>query len=223
MEKQASAPIALRIKEFRKSRGWNQSQLAEVCGITQSQVSRWEKDLDRPSPAALATIAQLVDDSERELWVADAGMSNLLLDGDPEVRRVPILIDAAAAGTPRAVDENNIEMSLPLPRRWLPNGGKLYGIRVVGDSMSPTVNDGYLVIVNVGERSSQQLVGRMVAARDGDGITVKWLRRDDGLFFLVPQVVSERHPIRVVQEEGNFSIVGEVVKIIGDPPTPKRK
>jgi SOS-response transcriptional repressor LexA len=218
-------PLADRIRNFRKARGWNQSQLADAAGVTQSLVSLWEKGDVRPSATAFAAIARLADDGERTLWISEAGMTQFMQseDDEPDTRLVPLLRDAAAAGTPRAVDPKAVEMNLKLPRRWLPPGGKLYAIPVTGDSMSPLVNDGYLVIVNVADRKPQELVGRMVAAREGDGITIKWLRRDDGVYFLVPQHTSERHPIRVLGSEGSWSIVGEVVKIIGDPPISTRR
>jgi SOS-response transcriptional repressor LexA len=217
-------PISERVKALRKARGWNQVQLAELTGVSQGQVSLWEKGINRPSPAVLALLARHADDADRAMWVAEAGMSQFIeADDESEMRHVPVLKDAAAAGTPRAVDPANIELQLTLPRRWLPRSGKLFALHVKGDSMAPVVNDGYLVLVNVSERRPSELVGRMVAARDSDGgVTIKWLRKDDDMFFLVPQNTSERHPIRMLRDEGDWSIVGEVVKIIGDPPAPRK-
>ena len=79
------------------------------------------------------------------------------------------------------------------------------------------------MLVDVAQRKADELVGYMVAAREDDGVTIKWLRKDGDVYFLVPQHTSERHPIRVIRDEGTWSIVGKVVKIIGDPPQPKRK
>ena len=216
-------PLKERIRSFRKSRGWNQTQLAEATGVTQSQVSRWEAGDDVPTSTALAAIASLADDTERTLWIADAGLSQFMGNRDEDVRKIPVLKDAAAAGTPRAIDPHATESTISLPRSWLPKGGKLYALWVSGDSMAPIVNDGYLVIVSVSGRKPDELLGRMVAARQGEGITIKWLRKDAGVYFLVPQQTSEGHPIRVLTQEGDWSIVGEVVKIIGDPPTPPRQ
>lgn len=111
---------------------------------------------------------------------------------------------------------------LPLPRSWFRRTGELIALRITGDSMAPIIQDGYIVIIDTSKRQAKQLVEKMVAAREDDGVTIKWLRRDGDTFLLVPQHVSPRHPVRIVQPFGDFSIVGEVVKWIGEPP-PARK
>ncbi len=218
-------PVKDRIRSLRKARGWSQTEFAEAIGVTQSLVSLWERGDSRPTASALVKIAEFADDAQRALWVTEAGLSRMAVAEDEDgVRRVPVLKDAAAAGTPRAVDPSNVEYYVALPTAWLPRNGKLVALHVAGDSMAPLVNDGYIVIVNTAQRVADVLLGHMVAARDGEGgVTIKWLRRDEGHYFLIPQNTSERHPIRMLRDEGNWSIVGEVVKIIGDPPAPKRK
>jgi SOS-response transcriptional repressor LexA len=88
--------------------------------------------------------------------------------------------------------------------------------------MSPIIGDGYIVIIDTSRRDPKKLIERMVAAREGDGVTIKWLRSDNGTFLLVPQHVTPRHQVRVMRADGDFSIVGEVVKWIGQP-APIRK
>ena len=88
--------------------------------------------------------------------------------------------------------------------------------------MAPVVGDGYIVIVDVSRRDPKKLVERMVAAREGDGVTIKWLRRDGDTYLLVPQHVTPRHQVRIMRQEGDFSIVGEVIKWIGQPPLARK-
>ncbi len=140
----------------------------------------------------------------------------------PEVRNIPLLKDAAAAGTARAVNEKEIEAIVPFPRIWIGNSGNLYAIKVDGDSMSPILESGYIAIVDVTQRDPKKIINRMVAARERDGVTIKWLRHQDGLYLLVPQHTSQDHPVRVMREEGEWSIAGVVVKWIGQPPPPKK-
>ena len=84
--------------------------------------------------------------------------------------------------------------------------------------MSPMLEEGYIALIDVAQKTAGKLIGRMVAAREEDGITIKWLRREGDLYLLVPQ--NARHPIRVIKPDGDFSIVGKVVKWIGEPPNP---
>ena len=139
-----------------------------------------------------------------------------------DTRSIPLLHDSAAAGTPRVIDEEEIEQLISMPRSWLPKGGTLYAIRISGDSMSPAVCDGFICIIDVQQRDPKKLVERMVAARDTDGVTIKWLRSDGDQYLLVPNNVSPRYPVRIMREEGDFSVVGRVVKWIGEPQQPRK-
>ncbi len=52
-----------RIYELRKAQGMTQGQLAEKCGITQNQISRYERGAITPLADVLATIAAALDTS----------------------------------------------------------------------------------------------------------------------------------------------------------------
>lgn len=219
---EAIARIAPKIKELRDAQNLKQTEVAEACSVSSVQVSRWEKKLDLPGPRALLALAKLAPEGEAWWWVAEAKME---ASAPPEdmVRRIPVLRDAAAAGTSRAVDEKQLDTVLLLPKAWLPQGGSIYGVKVAGDSMSPLLEDGYVALIDVASRDAAKLDGRMVAARDGDGITIKWLRKQsEDMYLLVPQHTSERHQVQVLRAKGDWSIVGEVVKWIGAPPAPRR-
>ena len=116
-----------------------------------------------------------------------------------------------------------VDYILHFPPHMLPRGGKLIaGCGVAGDSMSPLLEDGYIALVDVSLHEPNRLIGKMVAAREADGITLKWLRKQGDVYLLVPQNTSPRHSIQILSTEGEWSIVGEVVKWIGEPPSAKR-
>lgn len=142
-----------------------------------------------------------------------------------QIRHVPLLKDSAAAGTPRAVDDKEVERLIGVPKDWLPRGGHLYAVKVVGDSMSPLLETGYVVILDVSQTDPEPLIDRMVAAKIDGELTIKWLRHDPktGMYLLVPQHTSQRHPIRLFNKKTrDVSIVGEVVSWTAWPPR-KRK
>ena len=114
--------------------------------------------------------------------------------------------------------------TLTFPRRLLPPGGSIYAVKIQGDSMSPILESGHIVLIDVSHRDPARLVNRMVAARNSEGITVKWLRNGGkDVYLLVPQQPSQAHQIQVMRAEGDWSVVGEVVKWIGEPPPPKKR
>lgn len=215
------AAIAARIRELRKSLGKNQGEFGRMLGVSQSAVSNWEIGTDVPAPRILAALAEMTADIALRSELLDrAGFKEVkaaVPQQREDLRSIPLLSDPAAAGTNRVIDEREIEKHLLLPREWFHRGGELFALKIKGDSMAPIIDDGYIVIVDTGQRDPKKLLNRMVAARDGDGVTIKWLRRDVGVYLLLPQNISPRHQVRVLSSDAGHGIVGEVVKWIGEP------
>lgn len=118
----------------------------------------------------------------------------------------------------------DIEKYLPIPQEWVDRKSSITAIKVVGDSMSPFLEEGYIVLVDTNDRDPKRLVNHMGAATDEDGgVTIKWLRKNpQGILQLVPQHTSLRHPILVINPEDGIEVVGRVVKWIGEPPAPRK-
>jgi SOS-response transcriptional repressor LexA len=135
---------------------------------------------------------------------------------------IPLLKDSAAAGTPRALDEKNIETQLEIPAWMCPKAKGCVAIRVTGDSMSPILEDGYIVLVDTTQRDPKKLVNEMVAARDSEGgVTFKWLRKMKNVYVLMPNHTSLRHDPIVIDSDDDYAVVGRIVHFIGQPPRPK--
>lgn len=130
----------------------------------------------------------------------------------PDAVAVPLLKDAAAAGSPRLIDQAAVEDVLIVPRRYCPHPDFTTCIRVSGDSMRPILEEGYVVAVDTAQIEPKELIEKMVAARDPDGgITIKWLRKVKDDFLLVPQNTSTRHQPVILSKEPGWKIVGKVV------------
>lgn len=59
--------LGQRIRAVRKAWGWTQTILGEAIGSPQNTISDWEKDLNRPSGAALIALSRLFRISEAAL------------------------------------------------------------------------------------------------------------------------------------------------------------
>lgn len=216
--------IAQAVYRTRKANGLSQAAFAEALGTLQGQVAKWETDALKPSGPMCIAMSRLATEADRDWWLAQAGLRPSETPvTDEGIQFVPLLRDSLAAGTPRAINKDEIERMLPLPASWFAGAGKLYAIRVTGDSMAPIIGNGYTVIVDVSRKEPAKLVERMVAASDGDGVTVKWLRKDGDMFLLVPNYTSLAHPIKIMRLKEGWEIVGLVVKWIGEPPSQPRK
>jgi SOS-response transcriptional repressor LexA len=134
---------------------------------------------------------------------------------------VPLLSGSAAAGNPRAIDGRDVEKYLTFPREMLPKAGTIVAVRVKGESMAPLVNDSDVVLIDLTDRNPKDLVGRMVVAHNGEGVTVKFLRKDHDDYLLVPYNVSLRHEVMILRPKEGWGIVGAVVLWIGRPRAPK--
>jgi phage repressor protein C with HTH and peptisase S24 domain len=136
----------------------------------------------------------------------------------PDAVAIPLLKDAAAAGPPRSIDERDVDERLVVPRRMCPHPDDTVCIRVSGDSMSPVLEDEYVVAVDTKQQDPLQLYNQMVVARDPEGgVTIKWLRKVDDELMLLPQHTSVRHPPTLISKTSGWKIVGRVLWWIGEP------
>ena len=70
----------------RKEKGWTQSQLAEVLGITDKAVSKWERDLSCPDIQSLPRLAEILGVSVEELMQGETRPASL-------VKRINEIVD----------------------------------------------------------------------------------------------------------------------------------
>ena len=230
--------LAERIQTARKEiLDLSQRDLATRLDVSQSNVSKWESGALVPEAHHLMNLATLLEGRAESLYFLEAaGVPAEYFNGDPRytdssmpsefisgavpipaMYQVPLLRDAAAAGTPRAIEEGQIEMMIPVLKSWAPRGSALVAFRVAGESMLPILFDSYVVVVDTAQRDPKRLTSKIVAARVGDGVTVKWLRKHGGIYMLVPQNTSARFPITVLKEDEDCGIVGAVVTWYGFP------
>lgn len=95
---------------------------------------------------------------------------NTVKEGMPAVSFLPLLGNAPC-GAPFNVEEN-YERLIPVPLRLLGRNTKkkLYLVKAVGDSMSPKIEDGDLVIF---EPNPSPESGSIVVARTDEGVIIK--------------------------------------------------
>jgi len=105
-----------------------------------------------------------------------------VLLGQDDTVLVP-LIGRIAAGPPMLAEEN-IEATFPVPRWLLPGSGRVFLLKIVGDSMiGAGIRDGDLVLVRNQPNAEN---GDIVAAMIDDEATVKTLTRSASHVWLMP-------------------------------------
>ena len=59
--------IGARIRKFREDRGYNQIELAQLIGVSNSRVSNWEQGINRPDADILVDLCKTLNVSPSEL------------------------------------------------------------------------------------------------------------------------------------------------------------
>ncbi|MBN9618090.1 MAG: helix-turn-helix domain-containing protein [Acidobacteriales bacterium] len=216
------------LKALRHRMGESQRAFARTLGVTQGAIAQWESGLTSPSSMALMSIAR-IDPSNKRYWYEKAGQFYAdveqtvdayreMFEIDKESNRTILHYGKIAGGEFRAAPDQAIA-KLSFPNKWLPRPVQPISFTVEGDSMSPLIESGYIVLIDRYQTDPAKLVDRIIAASNGEGLTVKWLRKIGENYFLMPN--NSIHPIIPFTE--HHKIIGRVIKWIGEPPPVKRK
>jgi SOS-response transcriptional repressor LexA len=126
--------------------------------------------------------------------------------------QIPVLRDEAVAGLSREIHEGDIGSFIVAPASSAPKGpGAYIGFYVRGDSMRPTLRDGFLVVVDHTQRDPMLLLGRLVAARVEGDVMVKRLAPESRPDRLILRSENPDYQEIVLESPEENPIVGDVV------------
>jgi SOS-response transcriptional repressor LexA len=215
-----------RVRAARRSTGLNQAEFGKRLGVSQSAISNWESDTDKPSPLVVRQLAEMTNNPDFIAEFLDAsGLPHLVIGQckafspsgrETETKEIIQLRDPNAAGTPRVLDTSEVESVLRLPRVWFPIQSEIYAIKIEDDSMAPVIANGSLVFVDTSQSHLEMLVDKLVVVRIKNSVVIRTLRKDRRL-FLVPHAITERNPVIALESGLNQTIIGEVVLWISRP------
>jgi SOS-response transcriptional repressor LexA/DNA-binding transcriptional regulator YiaG len=110
-----------------------------------------------------------------------------------------------------------VESMIAAPKEWCPHPASTSCVRVHGDSMSPLIDDGYILAVDSSQSDRSKLDGKIVIAWHKDvGLTVSRLRRYDHTEVLHPENASYKSV--TLDNRNKWKIVGKVLWWIGRAP-----
>ena len=230
---------SLRIKKLRKALGLTQHVLARKLGVLPWAVASWEQGRWEPSGEHCAQLARLASPEEARYFLGKLGLDRETVLAKfpetsvqpPEIRiytteqwkpgtqdrlrfqvQIPVLRDEAAAGSPREINERDIDSFIAVPSKFVPKGTGAYsGIYIRGDSMEPVLGDRFIVVVDHTERDPARLRGRMVAALVQGGVLVKWLARASRRDRLVLHSQNPAYEDITLDSPETNPIIGDVV------------
>lgn len=197
-----------RLKSARNAVGYSQKKLAEKLFISQQAYAKYETGAATPNPETLLNIANILNVS------VDYLLGNKKDDDGPPPSTggvwIPVLGDVAA-GVPIEAIEDILgweEITLKMAET-----GEHFGLQIRGDSMTPQICDGDIVIVR---RQSDADTGDIaVVLVNGDEATVKRIKKRPEGLMLIPNNPDYEPMLYNAKEIESLpvKIVGKVVEL----------
>lgn len=189
------------VTQLRKAmflRGMKQVELSRATGLTDSQISSWYNGRYRPNAEAMTKIAAALGvTTDYLLGKEEIPIAKLTL---PQFHDVPVL-GSVAAGTPILAQEDVIGTVM--------TDKDVFALKVKGDSMSPRIMDGDIVLVR--QQDAAEDGDLVIAEIDGEA-TCKVLKRSHGSVMLVPFNAAFAPFVFSGQQAEDLRILGKVVE-----------
>lgn len=193
-----------RLRELRKERNLSQRQVAEELFVGQTTISGWEKAKKEPSLDILQMLANYFD------VTVDYLIGNEEKRYNPKGIKIPIL-GTIPAGIPieaieetLGVEEITYEMS---------KSGAFFALKVRGDSMSPMIENGDILIIRQQENFESGDI--CVVMINGNDATIKKVKRDEYGIMIIP-INQKYEPIFYSNEQIEslpIRVIGKAVEI----------
>lgn len=188
--------FVLRLRQTMAERGYKQADLVKATGFSDGQLSSWYNGKYRPNAEKTAKIAKALGVSVDYLL----GKEEAKTERPPKIHEVSVL-GKVAAGVPISAQEDIIGSI------WTDK--ECFALKVKGDSMSPRIMDGDIVLVKKQESAED---GDLVIAEIDGEATCKVLKRSHGSVMLVPFNAAFAPFVYTGQEAEDLRILGKVVE-----------
>lgn len=204
-----------RLKKALTASGMRASQLAASTGLSKARISQYINGIYEPKSQAAFLIARALNVSEA--WLIGEGgpmkrektnISEVVSSG--KVYAIP-LFESVSAGF-GALAEDEIVDYIPTVIKNEYDVDDTIAIRVIGDSMTPKIEDGDIIIVR--KQDSVDSGDISVVLVDGDEGLVKIV--EYGSSWVELQSINENYPVRRFEgpEVQRLRVVGKVRQII---------
>lgn len=197
-----------RIKSLRIERGYTLAYVADLLGIKEATMQRYESgEIKNIKHETIAKLAEILKCSPSYLMGWDNNVGPIVNGTKHKGPGVTInVLGKVAAGVPIEAIEDVIDTEEISDE--MASSGYFFGLQIHGDSMEPKMSEGDVVIVRQqNDAESGEIVIAMV---NGDEATCKRLRKYDGGIMLLSNN-PKYEPMVFTSED----IVNKPVRIIG--------
>lgn len=189
--------VGKRIAETRRERNLSQDQLAELAMIHRVTLAKYETGAVEPGALALSRIADALNVSTDELLCRTEKLPPFL----PILKKAVPIVGEIACGEPLTA-EQNIDGYADLPDGVTAD----FGLRCIGDSMTPTFSDGDIVLIRQQEEVQQ---GQIAAVGvDGSATLKRFYKNESGIVLVAD---NPAHPPQVYPAGSDIVVYGLAV------------
>lgn len=200
MQKQS---LGERIRRRRKLLGLSQKKLANLLGVTYGNISHWEVGITNPKPSNLSALAEALDTTVE--WLLDGVEdSEKNSDADYFLDIPPLIHGGGPKYFPRAqLESQNLDLE------------SLYWMSAPDDSMSPSIHEGDVLVIDVSDREVKD--GKVYIVRYAGSLIVKRLfKRINGLLLRSDDSTASPDETLPLSKQDAIDVVGRVVLRIGE-------
>ena len=200
-----------RLKQLRNERGISQRQLAEFLKVAPSTISMYENGQREPNFEVLESLADFFNVDLNYLLGKTNKTTKIILHSESSKGiKIPVL-GTVPAGIPVTAVEDILDYE-EIPKSW-ENQGEFFGLKIKGDSMYPTLENGDVVIVR--KQSTADNGDTVVVMVNGDDATCKRYERSDTGIMLIPNnnVYAPAFYTNEEIETLPLTIIGKVVEL----------
>lgn len=203
--------LSSNIRFLRKEKGWSQDYIAEQLGYKSfTTIQKWESGVAEPPIKKLKALAELFNIDMDELANGD------LVDDHSSIKslagvRIPVLGEIVAGLPIDAYQEILDYEEIPAA---LASQGEFFALKVKGDSMSPRISDGDIVICK--QQSDIESGDIAVVTINGDTATLKKVIKHSTGITLVALNTAVFQPQFFTNEEAislPITIQGKVIEL----------
>ena len=176
-----------------------------------SHLSQYVNGKSNPDNEKIFLLSKVFDVSEAWLLGYDVPRNKIEINEEENQGiKIPVL-GTVPAGIPMSAIEDIIDYE-EIPKSW-ENQGEFFGLKIKGDSMYPTLENGDVVIVK--KQSTADNGDTVIVMVNGDDATCKRYERSETGIMLVPNN-NAYNPVFYTNEEIEtlpLTIIGKVVEL----------
>ena len=172
--------IGVYLKTQRENRELSLGQVEAISGVSKSYLSKLERgERSDPSPEILRKLSSVYNVPYEELMEVAGFIDSSFIKG--EIEKIPVL-GLVKAGLPSEAIEDVIDWE-EIPRDWLRGGKEYFALEISGDSMTPRMEEGDVIIVQKQQWCNSGDI--MVVRVNGEEATVKKVIKQESGIMLI--------------------------------------